>query len=276
MKAAAEELKAARLRPLRRLLHRPLRRPHAGHRRHDGQPALSQRRRHGLAPADPLAADARSGVLGVATCDKGLPAMMMALAGDARSAVRAGPRRRDAAADARARTPARSRSIGARFAHGQITLAGGRRAGLPGLRQPGRRLPVPGHGGHVAGGRRGARPVAAALRPGPVRPADLARHGPPLGPGPGRDWRRARLTTRRHPHRRRGPQRHGRPRGVRRLDQPAAAHPGHRLRRRPAAADGRGLDRDQPPGAAPGRCACPTARSAIRRCASSWPAACPR
>ncbi len=50
----------------------------------------------------------RKGVLGVATCDKGLPAMMMALAGDARPAVRARARRRDAAADATARTPARS------------------------------------------------------------------------------------------------------------------------------------------------------------------------
>ncbi len=51
----------------------------------------------------------RRGVLGVATCDKGLPAMMMALAAHARPAVRARARRRDAAADARARTPARCR-----------------------------------------------------------------------------------------------------------------------------------------------------------------------
>ena len=45
----------------------------------------------------------RRGVLGVATCDKGLPAMMMALAGCAIAAVRAGARRRDAAADRRRR-----------------------------------------------------------------------------------------------------------------------------------------------------------------------------
>ena len=47
-----------------------------------------------------------SGVLGVATCDKGLPAMMMALAGSARSAVRARAGRRHAAGRARAKTPA--------------------------------------------------------------------------------------------------------------------------------------------------------------------------
>ena len=64
----------------------------------------------------------RRGVLGVATCDKGLPAMMMALAGAARSARRAGSRRRHAAArrgrgrrqgadpSARASPTARSRS----------------------------------------------------------------------------------------------------------------------------------------------------------------------
>ena len=69
----------------------------------------------------------------------------------------------------------------------------------------------------------------------------------------------AALTIARHPHRRRDPQRHDRPRGLRRLDQPAAAHPGHRLRRRPAPAHGRRLARHQPPGPAPGQTCCPTA-----------------
>ena len=52
----------------------------------------------------------------------------------------------------------------------------------------------------------------------------------------GRPRRAAASTTARHPHRRRGPQRDGRPRRLRRLDEPAAAHPGHRPRRRAAAA----------------------------------------
>ena len=95
----------------------------------------------------------RKGVLGVATCDKGLPAMMMALAGDARPAVRARARRRDAAADARARTPARSRSIGARFAHGELTLEEAAELGCRACAVARRRLPVPRHGGHVAGRR---------------------------------------------------------------------------------------------------------------------------
>ena len=80
-------------------------------------------------------------------------------------------------------------SIGARYAHGELTPRGGRRAGLPGLRQPGRRLPVPGHGGHVAGRGRGAGHDAAPRGAGPFGPADLARHGPAVGPRPGRAGR---------------------------------------------------------------------------------------
>ena len=41
---------------------------------------------HRLPPAHPLAAAPRAACIGVATCDKGLPAMMMALAAHARSA----------------------------------------------------------------------------------------------------------------------------------------------------------------------------------------------
>ena len=68
------------------------------------------------------------------------------------------------------------------------------------------------------------------------------------------------LKMQRHPHRRRDPQRDGRARGLRRLDEPAAAHSGDRLRRRAAAADGRRLERRQSPRAAVCRRCCPTAR----------------
>ena len=68
-------------------------------------------------------------------------------------------------------------SIGARFAHGLITLDEAARAGLPRVRHAGRRLPVPRHRGDVAGGRRSARADAAALRARAVGRADLARHG---------------------------------------------------------------------------------------------------
>ena len=135
-------------------------------------------------------------MLGVATCDKGLPAMMMALAGDARPAVRARARRRDAAADARARTPARCRSIGARFAHGEITLEEAAELGCRACATPGGGCQFLGTAAtsQVVGEALGH--VAAALRPGPVGPADLARHGPPLGPGAGRSWPTRGLTTR--------------------------------------------------------------------------------
>ena len=72
-----------------------------------------------------------------------------------------------------------------------MTLGGSRRRAVPRLRLARRRLPVPGHGGHLAGGGRGAGPGAAALRAGALRPADLARHGAPLRPR-----RRSQLETR--------------------------------------------------------------------------------
>ena len=46
MEAAAEGTEVARRGAVRGLLHRPLRRPHAGHHRHVRLPALSQRRGH--------------------------------------------------------------------------------------------------------------------------------------------------------------------------------------------------------------------------------------
>ncbi len=194
----------------------------------------------------------RRGVLGVATCDKGLPAMMMALAAMhdlpcvlVPGGVTLPPEQgEDAGKIQTHRRPLRARPD---------QLAGSGGAGLPRLRLAGRRLPVPRHRGHGAGRRRGAGPGAAARRPRAVGPADLARHGPPLRP-----CRRSSADATDphppHPHRRRRAQCDGRPRGVRRLDEPAAARPRHRLSRRPAPADGRGLDRRQPPRAAPGRC----------------------
>src|SRR6478672_5530195 len=78
----------------------------------------------------------RKGVLGVATCDKGLPAMMMALAGcgDLPCVLVPGG----------VTLPARNgedagkvQSIGARFAHGQITLEQAAEAGCRSCASPG-------------------------------------------------------------------------------------------------------------------------------------------
>ena len=115
-----------------------------------------------------------SGVLGIATCDKGLPATMLALAGTkelpgvivpggvtlpARGAEDAG----------------QVQSLGARFAHDLISLDYAADHGLPCVRIVGRRLPVPRHGGNVAGRRRSAGAGAAAQRARAVGRAGLAR-----------------------------------------------------------------------------------------------------
>jgi putative YjhG/YagF family dehydratase len=78
----------------------------------------------------------RKGVLGVATCDKGLPAMMMALAGSKHlpcvlipGGVTLPPRDGEDAG--------KIQSIGARFAHGEITLAEAAELGCRACASPG-------------------------------------------------------------------------------------------------------------------------------------------
>ena len=116
----ADELARLECHALRRLRHRSLRRPHAGHDGHDGQPRLPQRRGHRLPPSHPLAAHPQGRPRrrhlrqGPARHDDGAGR-------HARSALRARARRRHAAARPTARTPARSRRIGARFAHGELS-----------------------------------------------------------------------------------------------------------------------------------------------------------
>ena len=63
----------------------------------------------------------RSGVLGIATCDKGLPAMMMALAASRPTCPPPRPRRRHAA-PRDGEDAGKVQTIGARFAQKQITL----------------------------------------------------------------------------------------------------------------------------------------------------------
>ena len=104
-----------------------LRRPHAGHHRHVRQPALSQRRRHRLPPADPLAAHAprrdRRGHLrqGPAGHDDGAGR-------HARSALRAGARRRDAARRGGRRCRARAIASARASPTDEITLEARRRS----------------------------------------------------------------------------------------------------------------------------------------------------
>ena len=58
VEAAARTFSRRRRDPVRRRVHRSVRRPHAGHDGDVRQPAVSQRRGDRLPPADPLAADA--------------------------------------------------------------------------------------------------------------------------------------------------------------------------------------------------------------------------
>ena len=201
--------------------------------------------------------------------------MMMALAGTHDLALRADSRRRHPAGRrgrGRRQGPVRRRALRPRPDHARR----GRRSHVPRLRHARRRLPVPGHRRHLAGGRRSARHVAAALRAGALRPSHLARHGAPLGP------RRARArsaaaspcatssptppcTTPWSLHAAFG----GSTNLI--LHLPAIAHAAglhapHRGR----------LDAHQSPGPAPRRCAAQRARSAIPPCRSSSPAACPK
>ena len=141
----------------------------------------------------------RRGVLGVATCDKGLPAMMMALAafGELPGVVVPGgvtlpPRDGEDAG--------KVQTIGARFAHGLVIARGGGRLGC-------RACASPGGGCQFLGTAATSQVVAEALRADPaarragaVGPADLAGHGPALGAGRARAVARG-PHARRHPHR---------------------------------------------------------------------------
>ncbi len=86
----------------------------------------------------------RRGVLGVASCDKGLPALMMALA--AQRDLRACWSPAALRCRHRGRGRRQGAALSARFDQGEITLAE-RRVGLPGVRVAGRRVSVPGHRG---------------------------------------------------------------------------------------------------------------------------------
>ncbi|MBN9523697.1 YjhG/YagF family D-xylonate dehydratase [bacterium] len=79
----------------------------------------------------------RAGVLGVATCDKGLPAMMMALASQHDYPTVLVPGGVMLAGEAGAEDTGKVQTIGARFAHGEITLEQAAEAGCHACASPG-------------------------------------------------------------------------------------------------------------------------------------------
>ena len=122
----------------------------------------------------------RAGVIGIATCDKGLPATMLALAGTRRPARHRRPGGVTLPAIG-GEDAGKVQSIGARFAHGLISVDDAATHGMPRVRHAGRRLPVPGDSGDLAGRRRSVRHDAAAQRARPVGRAGVAGHGAPFG-----------------------------------------------------------------------------------------------
>jgi putative YjhG/YagF family dehydratase len=79
----------------------------------------------------------RSGVMGVATCDKGLPAMMMALAAQHDTPTILVPGGVMLAGAAGEEDTGKVQTIGARFAHGEITLEQAAEAGCHACASPG-------------------------------------------------------------------------------------------------------------------------------------------
>ena len=140
----------------------------------------------------------RKGVLGVATCDKGLPAMMMALAGMHDLPTVLVPGGVMLAGEPGVEDTAKVQTLGARYAHKQITLEEAAEQGC-------RACASPGGGCQFLGTAATAQVVAealgmtlphAALRA--VGPARVARHGPPLGPST-QGARRPQADDARHP-----------------------------------------------------------------------------
>ena len=191
----------------------------------------------------------RAGVLGVATCDKGLPATMLALAGcpdlaggdrsRGRHAAGRGERGRRGRPDPRGALRPRARGPG---------RGGGPR--LPGLRLTRRRVPVPRHRRHRPGRGRGPRACAAPHRARPFRRAGLARRSPALRPGAAAARRPGDPSAARA-HGRRGGERHARSRGLRRIDEPRPPPAGGGPRRRPPVALGGRLAAREPRHAPP-------------------------
>ena len=123
----------------------------------------------------------RAGVIGIATCDKGLPATMLALAGCGHLPGIIVPGGVTLPA-IDGEDAGKVQSIGARFAHGLITVD---EAATMGCRACG----TPGGGCQFLGTAATSQVVAEAFGMTlphsalcPVRRADLARHGPSLGP----------------------------------------------------------------------------------------------
>ena len=181
----------------------------------------------------------RVGVVGIATCDKGLPAMMMALAGSPDVATVLVPGG-VTLPPARGEDAGTVQTLGARYAHGLISLEDAAALGCAACASPG-------GGCQFLGTAATAQVVGEALGLA-VGHTALAPSGEPVWLEGGlRAVAAVAVRVAAGPdHRRRAQrgcraQRDGRARRVRRLHQPAAARARDRPRRRAAPTDGGGL-----------------------------------
>ena len=215
----------------------------------------------------------RTGVLGVATCDKGLPAMMMALAGmrDLPCVLVPGG---VTLPPSDGEDAGKVQSIGARFAHGEMTLEEAAELGCRACASPGGGCQFLGTAAtsQVVGEALGLSLPHSALAPsGQPIWLDMARRSARALVAAGSARHHDRATSSPTPRVRNAMVVHAAFGGSTNLllHIPAIAYAAG-LR----AAHGRRLER-----ASIARCRawstrCPTARSAIRPCTSSWPAAC--
>ncbi len=200
----------------------------------------------------------RAGVLGVATCDKGLPAMMMALAAmrDLPCVLVPGgvtllPTEGDDAG--------RVQTIGVRFVHGEISLQEAAELGCRACASPGGGCQFLGTAAtsQVVGEALGLSLGHSALAPSghPIW-LDMARRSALRADGA----REARHHHAGHSHGGSAPQCPGDARSLRRIDESNSSRPGDRACGRSSPPHGARLDRRQPP------------RPAHRRRAAEWPA----
>ena len=127
----------------------------------------------------------RAGVMGVATCDKGLPAMMMALASQHDYPTILVPGGVMLAGEAGDEDTGKVQTIGARYANGEMTLEQAAEAGCHACASPGGGCQFLGTAAtsQVIGEALGlALPHSALVAIGAT---DLARHGPAVGEGAG-------------------------------------------------------------------------------------------
>ena len=168
--------------------------------------------------------------------------MMMALASLPDEPTVLVPRRHPSATDGE--DAGKAQSLGIRYAQGEVSLEEASRK-LCNTCQPWRRLPVPRNGRHLPSGRGSPRSLTSPLRPQPQRFPRLAGPRSTLRPGHAPPQE-----TRRHdqgsPHRGGSPQRHDRPRRLRRFYQPPHAPHCDRPSSRPATPRREGMGRGQP------------------------------